>query len=317
MTWSLRTGVLAAARAAYGTVGRTPLGRIPGVRGLSDHLFRLLWPRATAVEIEGSKMYINPADPNPTLRRTFLAYALRRTHEPATTQLFKRVVRPGDVVVDLGANMGYFTLLAARIVGSGGRVFAFEPEPTNFAHLTRNIELNAYGQVTAYQKAVADRYGSTKLFICTYDTGHHTINQFDGIAAYARGRPAKAEWVEIETVPLDDFLGGHRSRVGVLKMDIEGAEALALEGMRRILTENPGLRVFTEFFPLLLTKMGSSPDEYARRLLSDFGFTVYAIGQDYSLARADRALIPIRSVDALHALIHAEDDHVNLFLLRE
>ena len=317
MTWSLRTGLLAAARAAYGTVGRTSLGRIPGVRWVSDLLFRLLWPRGTAVEIEGSRMHINPAHPNPTLRRTFMAYALRRTHEPATTQLFKEVVRPGDVVVDLGANMGYFTLLAARLVGSEGRVFAFEPEPTNFAHLTRNIELNAYRQVTAYQKAVSDRYGSAKLFICTYDSGHHTINQFDGIAAYARGRPATAEWVEIDTVPLDEFLGEAAARVGVLKMDIEGAEALALDGMRRILTENRGLRVFTEFFPLLLTKMGSSPDAYARRLIHDFGFTVYAIGQDYSLARTGQGLIPIRSAGDLGVLVQAEDDHVNLFLVRE
>jgi FkbM family methyltransferase len=316
MTWSVRSALRTAGRAAYGVVGRTSLGRILGVRAASDLAFRLLWPRGAAIEIEGSRMYIDPAHPSATLRRTFMAYALRRTHEPATTQLFKESVRPGDVVVDLGANMGYFTMLAARLAGSEGRVYAFEPEPTNFTYLTRNIELNGYRHVTAYRKAVSDRFGSTKLFICTYDSGHHTINQFEGIAAYARGRPVTSEWVEIETVPLDEFLGEAATRVGVLKMDIEGAEALALDGMQRILSENRGLRVFTEFFPLLLTKMGSSPDAYARRLIQDFGFTVFAIGRDYSLARAGRGLIPIRSVGDLNALIHGEDDHVNLFLVR-
>ena len=317
MTYSVRSALLAAGRAVYGAVGRTSLGRIPGVRAASDLAFRLLWPRGAAVEIEGSRMSIDPAHPNATLRRTFMAYALRRTHEPATTHLFKESVRPGDVVVDLGANMGYFTLLAARLAGGEGHVYAFEPEPTNFAHLTQNIELNAYRNVTAYQKAVADRFGSTKLFICTYDSGHHTINQFDGIAAYARGRPVTSQWIEIETVPLDDFLGETARHVDVLKMDIEGAEALALDGMQRILRENRSLRVFAEFFPLLLSKMGSSPDAYARRLIHDFGFTVFAIGRDYSLARAGRGLIPIRSVGDLNALIHSEDDHVNLFLVRE
>jgi FkbM family methyltransferase len=313
----LRATAMSAARAAYRAVGGAGLGGIPGMRAASDVAFRLLWPRAAAVEVEGSLMTIDPTHPNPTLRRTFLAYALRRTHEPATTALFKEVIRAGDVVLDLGANIGYFTLLAARLVGPQGRVIAFEPEPTNFSYLTRNITLNNYGHVTAHQRAVADRYGSTKLFICTYDSGHHTINQFDGIAAYAHGRQAREEWVDIETVPLDDFLGDDATRVSVVKMDIEGAEALALAGMRRLLTENRPLRLFLEFFPLLLTKMGSSPEEYADRLIHGDGFSVYAIGHDYTLARAAQTLIPIHSVEELTGLIRAEDDHVNLYLVRE
>jgi FkbM family methyltransferase len=317
MIRSVRGAALTVARAGYRAAGRWSFGRIPGVRRLADVGLRLLWPRATVVEIEGSRMHIDPTHPNPTLRRTFLAYALQRTHEPATTALFRQVVHPGDVVVDLGANLGYFTLLAARLVGPRGRVFSFEPEPTNFSYLARNISVNGYDHVTAYQKAVADGYGSTKLFICTYDSGHHTIRQFDGIAAYAHGRPARTEWIDIDTVPLDDFLGEEGPRVGVVKMDIEGAEALALAGMRRLLSRNKDLRMFAEFFPLLLTKMGSSPEDYAHQLIHDFGLTVYAVGHDYTMARAADALVPIRSVADLLGLIHSEDDHVNLYLVRE
>jgi tRNA G37 N-methylase Trm5 len=81
--------------------------------------------------------------------------------ERDTVRLFERILRAGDVVVDIGAHVGYFTLIAARSVGPEGRVYAFEPDPENYALLVRNIELNGYQNIMPIQKAV---WNLTDLF---------------------------------------------------------------------------------------------------------------------------------------------------------
>ena len=262
-------------------------------------------------------MYIDVNDPRENMRKTFQAYGMNLVHEEGTTALFKKIVRSGDVVLDLGANIGYFTILAAKLVGPTGKVFSFEPEPTNFLYLTKNIELNNYTNAFAFQRAVSDKQGKTRLFVCSYDSGHHTINQYDGIEAYRRGRQSTVQAIEIETVAVDDFLRGKTDRVDIIKMDVEGAEALALSGMKDTLRRNHTVKVFLEFFPLLMKKMGSSPGTYAESLLNDFGFLVYAIGHDYSMEGVSKDLVRIESVQQLMKLLEHEDDHLNLYLTRE
>src|SRR4030042_1758513 len=160
-----------------------------------------------------------------------------------------------------------------EIQGSKMYVNVFDPEPRNYEFLTRNIQLNGYDNVVALQKAVADKPGMVKLFICPYDTGHHTIQKYDGIHAY---RPEfvtkKKEFVEVEQLGLDDFLRGKTTRINVIKMDVEGAEMLALAGMEELIRENKNLIMLIEFFPLLIKEMGQSPEDFARRLLEDFHF---------------------------------------------
>lgn len=269
------------------------------------------------MEVQGSKMYVNVFDSDPSMRRTFRTYALKRTHEEATTALFCKVVKKGDVVVDLGANIGYFTLLAARLVGKEGKVYAFEPEPRNYNYLLKNIQLNGYGNVVAVQKAVADKPGLVKLFICPYDTGHHTIQQYGGIKEY---RPElagdKKEFVEIETVRLDDFFEEIATPINVIKMDVEGAEMLALSGMEQIIRENENLAMFVEFFPLLIREMGQSPEEFTRRILEDFHFTLFVVGRDYSMHDKlfSEGYLRINTVDELMSLCKGRNDHLNLYL---
>lgn len=295
----------------------TGIGKIPGMLRVYDRLFPLFWTEETILDVQGSKMYLNVRDKDPSMRKTFRAYALNRIHEESTTELFKKVVKDGDVVVDLGANIGYFTLLAAKLVGRNGKVYSFEPEPINFSFLKKNIELNDYKQVVANQKAIAEGSGTVKLYICHYDTGHHTINQYGGIKAY---RPDftedKKEFVEIEKVALDDFLKDKKQPVDVIKMDVEGAEMLALSGMDRILRESKNLKMFIEFFPLLIKEMGGSPEDFARKLLEDHHFSMFVIGEDYSMHDyvTDKGYLRIDSVDELMNLCKGEADHVNLFL---
>lgn len=269
------------------------------------------------IEVQGSKMFIDVNDPRANMRKTFHVYGMNLIHEEATTALFKKVVKPGDVVLDLGANIGYFSLLAARLVGNNGKVFAFEPEPINFYYLMKNIGINNYLNIFAIQKAVSQETGKAKLFICSYDSGHHTINQCEGIEAYSQGRPTEKDSIEVDTVVLDEFLEKKTDRVDIIKMDVEGAEAHALAGMRNTLQRNKRIKVFLEFFPLLLEKMGTSPEAFAQSLLNDFGFAVLAIGHDYNLQSCKEELIRVNSTKDLFDLLRGDMDHINLYLTRE
>lgn len=314
---SARTVLFSVFKVAYHALAPTPLRNIPGMLRLSNVFFRLLWPGGHIIDVQGRKMYIDVNDPNANMRKTFQTYGMNLVHEEGTTALFKKVVKPGDIVLDLGANIGYFTILAAKLAGPTGKVFSFEPEPTNFWYLTKNIKLNHCINVFAFQKAVSDRVGQTQLFVCSYDSGHHTINQYDGIESYRRGRRSMAHAIEIETLTVDEFLRDKIDRVDIIKMDVEGAEALALLGMKDTLGCNHSIKVFLEFFPMLIKKMGSSPEAYAKSLLNDFGFLMYAIGHDYAMKGVSKDLIRIENVRQLMKLLEHEDDHVNLYLTRE
>lgn len=317
MADSFRSAAFALFKGVYRFLAATPLRRVPGMLILSNVLFRRAWPGGHVIDVQGNKMYIDVNDPNPNMRKTFQAYGMSLVHEEETTALFRRVVKQGDVVLDLGANIGYYTIIAARSVGSSGKVFSFEPEPTNFKYLSKNIEVNGFLNATPFRKAVSDRLGTSQLFVCDYDSGHHTINQYDGIGAYSRGRHSRVHSIPIDVVSVDEFLRDKTDRVNVIKMDVEGAEALALKGMRETLQKNHDVKVFVEFFPLLVKNMGSSPEEFAHALLTEFGFAVYAIGHDYAMLDVDVGLVRITSVEQLMGLLRQEDDHINLYLTRE
>ncbi len=317
MIKKIKSALFAVFKGAYNVLKRTPLRKIPGMLALSNLFFRMFWPNENIINIQGFKMYINVNEPNRALRETFQGYGMDLIHEEATTKLFKDLVNPGDVIIDLGANIGYFTLLAAKLVGPRGKIFAFEPEPLNFRYLVKNIKINKLGNVSAFQKAVSNKEGYTDLFVCGYDSGHHTINQESGIEAYRRSRSGETRKIKIETVTLDNFLREKTTAVNVMKVDIEGAENLALEGARRILEQNRSIKIFLEFFPLLIKKMGSSPENLIDTMLHEYQFNVFIIGQDYDMKDSDSPLTAIKDYKDLAAFIRNNADHVNLYLSRE
>ena len=301
----------------YEFLSRTPLRKVPGMLLISNLIFRFVWPNRDIIEVQGNKMVVNVNDPNPNLRKTFQAYAMDQVHEETTTKLFKHIIKEGDTVVDLGANIGYFSIIAAKKSGPKGKVLSFEPEPNNFKYLKKNIEVNDFENVTPIQGAISDKNGEIDLFICEYDSGHHTINQFQGIEAIARGRKSKEKTIKIKTWKLDDYLNNQNVKsVDVMKIDIEGSEGLALKGMQKTL-KLPGINIFIEYYPALLKSMGTDLKLHIESLLNDYGFKVYAIGQEYDLLNAEKALILIESFNQLGALLSNENDHINLFLTKK
>jgi len=173
---------------------------------------------------------------------------------PRDTQTVKDNVFSGNIVVDLGANIGYFTCLLAKIVGEGGKVFAFEPDPRNLKLLRRNIQENDYKNVIIADKAVSDVNGSCTLYSSQKKFGANRI--------FESKKKETHDFIPIksETICLDDYFEKQNllKKIDFIKIDVEGSEFRAFNGMKKILELNNNLKIFTEIAPSLLEDAGSS-----------------------------------------------------------
>lgn len=244
-------------------------------------------------QLHGHTMYLAASGRYPPL-----AMAMAR-YEPGTTRQFQETVKPGMVVVDIGAHVGYYTLLAARLVGPAGKVYAFEPEPDNHTILLKNIDMNGYNNVVATQIAVSDLEGSSTLYLTTLDSGRHSM--------YHHGLPERGA-APVETTTLDSFFESEEwPRVDFIKIDVEGAEAAVLDGMPRLMQKCPDLQLIVEFNPALLQDGGVAPTDFLNRLAAQ-GWGVRII-EDFN------GLSPVVEGDFpnLADRLLAADSSVNLF----
>lgn len=173
------------------------------------------------------------------------------------------------VVVDLGANVGYYTLLAAEKVGQTGRVFAFEPDPFCYGLLEKNVEINRFANVIAVNKAVSGSSGKAWLFLEAKNKGGHRL--------YVSQEAGHS--IPVEVTSLDEYFRDGNSRVHLIKMDIQGAEMAALRGMRRIMEANEDLAIIVEFWPVGIERFGDAPADFVHTLLG-YGFRFHAIKTD-------------------------------------
>jgi FkbM family methyltransferase len=185
-------------------------------------------------------------------------------YERETRLLFEEMIEPGMTVVDVGAHIGYFTLIAARRTGPAGRVYAFEPDPLNYELLTRNVLENTFdGIVTASKKAVTKRCGQVSIFRGRANTCHNSILRAPGTGE---------QIIYADAISLDEaFAAEGWPAVHVLKMDIEGAEKDALKGAERLIGRSPGLKLFVEFNPRCQDLAGVTAADFLS-LLRELGF---------------------------------------------
>jgi len=218
---------------------------------------RLVPSEPVVVEFEGSKVCVDPRDIGVSL------YLITEgTYEPRLTQLLSELIKPGMVVVDGGANVGCFTMLAAKLVGGVGRVYAFEPAPESFELLERGIELNGYSNVVATRCALSSYSGSETLYLDRSNFGASSLR-----GANVADREGQ---VEVPVTSLDDFFAGSGVAVDLIKLDTQGAEGLVLEGAQSLLAQ-PQLTIVSEFWPAGLRSLGTDPAEFLRQL-RDRGF---------------------------------------------
>lgn len=174
--------------------------------------------------------------------------------EPYETSLVLELLRPGDVFVDVGANIGYFSVLAASVVGEQGAVFAFEPDPENYRLLLANIALNALQHsITPVHAALSDAAGEGQLYLSADNLGDHQVY------ASEEARPS----VPIALYHGSDFLQGRLKgslqRLDLLKVDTQGAEYQVIAGLLPLLLQLPRKpRILIELTPHSLRWAGAS-----------------------------------------------------------
>ncbi len=142
--------------------------------------------------------------------------------EPESQVLFQELIKPGFVIYDLGANNGIHSLLFSRLTGAGGKVFSFEPLPTNCEEIRQNAELNGFTNINIVQAAVSNQSGETVFHLGLHDKQGSLV----GI-----GRESGTD-IKVALVSLDDFINAGNPAPDFLKIDIEGAESMALEGSK-------------------------------------------------------------------------------------
>lgn len=162
--------------------------------------------RTNEITVNDYRMILDKDD---TLQLSLFPY------EPIETQLVKQSVKAKDCVVDVGANIGYYTLLMAK---QRAIVHSFEPEPKNFALLKKNVELNNFTNVILYNKAVSNANGISKFVLSDFDTGQHKLGN----------SKLGTRTINVDTTTIE------LEHIDFAKIDVEGAELLVLKGMKTL-----------------------------------------------------------------------------------
>lgn len=187
------------------------------------------------------------------------AIHLTKQYEPHVAQAVRRLLQPGDTFVDVGANVGYFTLLAATLVGPQGNVIAFEPNPDNCRLLHHSLAQNGLNNVRLYENAVAE---ATQRF--SFSSGGADSNARILRAEELHGR--NEHFAQVQAVTLDEALQDVVTRVDLIKMDIEGAEPRAWRGMQSVLQQYRPV-IISEYAPdLIRLTSDCDPRSYLEQL---------------------------------------------------
>jgi FkbM family methyltransferase len=209
-------------------------------------------------------------------------------------ELLKKHIKQNDIVLDIGANIGFYATILSDIVGEKGVVHCFEPDSKNFEHLKKttadfkNIKIN--------NKAVGPKTEKLKIYTSkNLNVDHRTYKpeEYD-------------KEIEIDAVSIDDHLTSN-PKVDLIKMDIQGFEMQAIQGMQTILDKNKDIKLISEFWPYGLKKAGSSVTEYFNFLQSK-GFTCYLL-EETSLLK-----LTAEKVSSLEPL--GEEHYFNIFATR-
>ncbi|QFR94846.1 FkbM family methyltransferase [Streptomyces tsukubensis] len=195
--------------------------------------------------------------------------------EPHLTHWLRNRLRPGDTFVDVGANIGYFSVLAARLVGPSGRVVAVEASPEFHRRLLQHARLNGCDNIRAVNTAVADsRRTLTFVLASSRNMGANSIVPYEG--------PAESTF-EAEALPLADVLRPEEiADARVIKIDVEGAEGSAMRGLLPVLDRlRPDAEITVEVTPQRMALLGDRVEELLDEMRAR-GFHMYRLANDYT-----------------------------------
>lgn len=225
-----------------------------------EQVYKIIGPsdKSVLIEAQGVKYWVDTEN----MGSNMFSMLVRGVYEPTETKLFKQFIKKGMNIVDLGAHAGYYSIIAAKLVGQEGKVYAFEPNDHCYNLLCRTIKANNFTNIIPVKKAVSDKNGKIDFFVDSIYNIHTIPN---------------TEKQVVDTTTLDDFLHENDSttKIDIIKMDIEGAEYLALKGMKKTIENSDNMILFMEFTPSV---MKVDPRKELE-LLEGYKFEVYNINE--------------------------------------
>ena len=231
-------------------LGGYGVGNLPIINDLNAKVIERL--KNEFVIIDGNKMFLDEKDS--------LLLSINKIYEKNETNFVKDSVNKGDIVIDIGANIGYYTLMFAKLVGDTGKIYSFEPDPRNFLILEKNIQINGYNNIILEKKAVSNKLGKSILYVNENSAGssmhkpNNVVNQID-----------------VDLITLDNYFEVNSITPDFIKIDIEGYELNALKGMESILQSSDKTKIMIEYNPLTKKELNSDPMN-SLAFLSELGF---------------------------------------------
>lgn len=206
------------------------------------------------VDVQGSKMLLDLTDAG--ISRELAVDGIR---EPGSTKEIINILKKDDVVVEIGANIGYYALIESKIIGKKGKIYAIEPSAKNVKMLKKNIELNSAQNIEVFELAIGDRNANEKMNISTHSNWNSLVKQ--------RNKNVIAQ-IEVKVLTLDRFLIG-KKMPDFIRMDVEGYEYNIIKGMKNMLKSKTPLKLFVELHPHIMEK---SQTIYVLKKLMTNGF---------------------------------------------
>ncbi len=201
---------------------------------------------------------------------------LIENYEKNTVNYFKNNIKPGMTVADVGAHVGYYTVIFSRLVGPTGKVLAFEPDKENFSLLEKNT--SRLKNVERYENAISDKNGSVDFFKVIGSTGCHSV-----VTPHA-----ESEKESVQSITLDSFVEKNTiKKIDFLKIDIEGAEPLALKGMQKLIGNSENISIVSELNPDSLAQLGETPDSFFNGI-AEQKLKVYKIGKNGNITEINK-----------------------------
>ena len=192
------------------------------------------------------------------------------TWEPYVTKIFIPYAEKSQLVLDLGANLGYYTLIAAGVLGRKGKVVAFEPTNFNFNLIKKNVEANHLNNVVLEKKAVGDKNGKKFIYLNPENYGDNRM--------YVSGDVMKKETIWMTT--LDQYFSDLKTSIDLIKMDIQGYELRALQGAKVLLGKKKIKVIISELWPRGMKMVGDKWEDYIKYLKLS-GFKIYQVDEEH------------------------------------
>lgn len=239
-------------------LSQNKIGNYQIIASIHSHLLALLKPNI--IEVLSNKMVLDSGDS--------LRLSIKTIHDPLQTELIKKFVKNGDTVIDVGAHIGYYTLLLAGLVGKKGQVYAFEPSPENFKILKKNVKINGYTNVTLVNKALSNQPGLLNLYLSQFSQADHQTY-------YTK---AQKPFIKVRAATLDKYFKNLKKEISFIKIDVQGFESKIIKGMDNLLSKNKRLKILIEFWPLGISNSKENPKELLE-ILVDNRYKIYDISE--------------------------------------